>query len=207
MATDYAKAYAIKNQWLNMSLYFINFMYNTRKSFITDKILALTSALVLDPFVFYYVTYKEISQALSYSSVNNSNVCSFITLQDRLKDNNNPIGGLQSNTKWLANGVFIQTDIIKMNKTDIINLYEIKEYGFAINKKDRKKDGTLLLNDYNSFKRQSNFSSSPSTNITNQERSNNNSNSTTWNDDELVYILKATNNNDILQYLINSKII
>ena len=29
---SYVKAFAIKNQWINFSLYFINFMYKTKKN-------------------------------------------------------------------------------------------------------------------------------------------------------------------------------
>jgi hypothetical protein len=210
--SKYAKAYAIKNQWINMSLYFINFMYNTRKNFILEKITTLyaaTLSLTTSPIIFYYIAYKELNNAIKYPNelLINESVCSYITLKDRLKDNNNPIGGLQTNNKWLANGKYIKTDFIKMNKTDIINIYEIKEYGFALNKNDKKQDGTQLLNGYILYKRNSNTLSDSGSNTTNQERQNNITSSNIWNDDDLVYFLKATNNNDIIKFLVDAGII
>jgi hypothetical protein len=34
----YVKAFAIKNQWINFSLYFINFMYKTKRSDIRNRV-------------------------------------------------------------------------------------------------------------------------------------------------------------------------
>jgi hypothetical protein len=87
--TKYVKGYAIKNQWLNFSIYFTNFIYKTK------------------------------------NNPSNNNVCEWITLKDRLKDNNNPIGAKEINNKFLVNGSVTNTDFIEVNKQDLINFFEI----------------------------------------------------------------------------------
>jgi hypothetical protein len=144
------RAFSIKNQWMNLSLYFINFMYKTKNNPINNR------------------------------------VCEWITKKDRLKDNNNPIGGGQKNNKWLANGDNIKTDFIEINKEDFIYLFENKFLGFRINKNNLK----------GSYKRTDNITYA---NVTNQENNNN--------DPSLIYFLKGTNTNDILKYLVSAKII
>jgi hypothetical protein len=213
-------AYSVKNQWINMSLYFINFMYNTKKKFgdttfgkifnIYVKVSStiLYTVTVGTPFIiFSSLTNQEISidYLALYNNLylrddnENKSVCSHITKSNRLKDNNDLLGGNQRNSKWLASGQDIKTDFIKLDKNDIILFFENFDNGFSI-----YKDG---LNSYSNYKRETNSISSPSINITNQERQNDDLNTTVYNNDNIYYFLKATNNNDIIKYLITTKII
>jgi hypothetical protein len=169
MAATYVKGFAIKNQWMNLSLYFINFMYKTKKN------------------------------------PNRNKVCGYenndfwIVNENTLKDNNNPIGGKEKNNKWLAYGEKIQTCFIEVDKEDLVKFFGKPELGFRFNKSDLKGSG---------YARAENNSTS-SNNLTNQERENDISTSTIWNDTVLkpYYFLKGANNNDIFQYLVNSKVI
>ena len=165
MADSYVKAFSIKNQWMNLSLYFINFMYKTKKN---------------DEF---------------------SKVCPYITTKSRLTGNDSPIGGKEKNNESLATGDRIKTCFIEINKIDLIGFFKRTELGFTISSLNLIGKG---------YKREENLTSSnnvSSGNITNQERFNNEGNSSTWNDTVSYYFLKGANNNDIIQYLINSKII
>jgi hypothetical protein len=169
MATvEFFYGYSIKNQWLNFSLYFINFMYKTKNKSFRNK------------------------------------VCRFITSKYRIADNEQPIGAKQKNNKWLANGNYIKTAFIEVDKTDFINFYNYKnttnnqeQLGF------RLQSGQFLGN----YKRAENPASGPfpSPNITNQERDSLNSN--VWNDGTSYYFLKGANDNDIFKYLIDAGIV
>lgn len=147
---------SIKNQWINFSLYFENFKYNT---------------------------------GTSPKSVSN-----YITRNSRLKGNegdgdftNGPQRGAgQRGVYWLANGDYIKTNFILVDKTDLIKFYDykinnIKQLGFRIPLYELK--GTYL--------RESN----PGGNVMNQD-----------NGDEYYFLIGA-NDNNVLQYLIDSKII
>jgi hypothetical protein len=157
---DFIKAYAFKNQWLNFSLYFTNFLYKTKNNTSKNK------------------------------------VCEWITSKDRLKDNLNPIGGTETNNIFLVNGNITNTDFIEVDKTDLITFFKNKDLGFAINKN--------LLNSPLNYKR-SQENNIPNANITNQELDPNNSN--IKNNNDIIYFMKGTVINDIINYLINSKII
>jgi hypothetical protein len=210
---SYTKAYAIKNQWLNMSLYFINFMYNTKKPFkdtTVGKILkskafrySVYVLRALPSLAFPPLLLVNLAQAYAletaqdyiqlWGNVNDGKyVCGYITTPDRLKDNNELLGGRQRNTKWLANGDYIKTTFIKLDKTDIISFFEKEDVGFSIEKN--------LLNSPNNYMRHTTNSG----NITNQERENNDVNSSINNNNNIVYFLKGTNFNDIIIYAIST---
>ena len=206
-------AYSIKNQWLNMSLYFINFMYRTRKPFGDTLVGKLIKSIVLiriyaqtliskpNPIILIDTT-KTIAGQF-YTTFNsewneqNIYVCKYITKPNRLKDNSDLLGGRQRNSKWFASGDYIKTKFIKLDKTDIITFFGNNDNGFAYNKNK--------LNNPTNYYRQSNTSSNFNTNITNQERDDTNQN--IYNNDNLYYFLKATNNNDIIKFLIGAGII
>jgi hypothetical protein len=169
MAATYVKAFAIKNQWINLSLYFINFMYKTKKKDSKNKVCG------------YF---------------NND---FWIVNKYHLKDNNNPIGGKEKNNKFLAVGNRIKTCFIEVDKTDLINFFERPELGFRVDNENLIGKG---------YARAENPTSEQNANITNQERLLDDPASPTWNDTgRKYYFLKGANNNDIFQYLINSKII
>jgi hypothetical protein len=215
MANNHIYAYAIKNQWLNMSLYFINFMYNTSKPFadtLVGKILKSKAfkygfytlktgpSFLVTPLLLktYAIGKLEEFTGIYGNFVNDGkNVCGYITTPDRLKDNNEPLGGREKNTKWLANGDFIKTDFILLDKTDIISFFENPDSGFSI-----KKDN---LNSPNNYKRHT--TNNGSQNITNQERENDDSNSNNKNNNNILYFLKGTNGNDIITYTISTNVI
>jgi len=149
---------AFKNQWMNFSIYFENFKYNTTGAF-------------FDP---------------------GARVSFFITTTERLKDNERDIGAKQTNTKWLAGGTYIQTNFILVDKTDLLKFYEqkyngITQLGFRIPKSELT--GNYL--------RQEKPASSTAQYF-NQD-----------NDDEYYFLIGtlSTSNNNVLQYLIDSKII
>jgi hypothetical protein len=163
---EFLHAYSIKNQWLNFSLYFTNFMYKTKNKSFRNK------------------------------------VCRFITSKYRLADNEEPIGGRQKSNKWLANGNYIKTAFVEVDKTDFINFYNYRnttnnqeQLGF------RLQSGQFLGN----YKRAENPSSSQIQNITNQERDPLNSN--VWNDGSSYYFLKGANTNDVFKYLFEAGIV
>jgi hypothetical protein len=168
MAT-YVKGFAIKNQWMNLSLYFINFMYKTKKNLYRSRVCGTDD----NPYNFWIVDIAH------------------------LKDNNNPIGGKEKNNKWLAYGERIKTSFIEVDKVDLVTFFEKPELGFRFSRTDLKGNG---------YKREEN-NSRPNNNLTNQERLGNDPNSTTWNDTVSYYFLKGANNNDIFQFLVNSKVI
>jgi hypothetical protein len=216
-------AYAIKNQWLNMSVYFINFMYNTSKPFEDTLVGGLLKSpifkgvvqilrygpLVLNPGGLILASTEFIAAQYStdylasWSNVLGKYVCPFIMTPNRLKDNNDLLGGKQRNSKWFANGEYIKTRFIKLDKTDIISFYGNPDNGFAYDK-------SVLTNANNYQRKSNNTSGNPNSgkfNITNQERQNNDSASPIWNNDNLYYFLKSTNNNDVIKFLIGSGII
>jgi len=151
--------FAFKNQWMNFSIYFQNFVYNTGAA--------------------------------------TRRVSTFITTTNYLEDNNRDIGGKQTNTKWLARGTYIKTNFILIDKNDFITFFEqkydnITQLGFRI-KKDKLK-GTYLReeipNNYNANQRNQFF---------NQD-----------NGDEYYFLIGTLNDanpNNVLQYLVDSKII
>jgi hypothetical protein len=218
-------AYSIKNQWINMSVYFINFMYRTRKPFGDTTLGTIVNSLLLGgalqlslqiykniPFLISIVSsslIKKSNQTIAEQYLNkiiedfnlkkekNVYVCQHITQPNRLKDNNDLLGGKQRNSKWFASGDYIKTKFIKLDKTDIITFFGNNDNGFAYNKN--------ILNNPTNYNRQSNTASSFNTNITNQERDDNNTN--IYNNDNLYYFLKATNNNDVIRFLIGAGII
>ncbi len=152
--------YAIKNQWINFTLYFPNFMYKTKRNPTRSK----------------YCPWIIPSNGY-----------------DRLKSNTKPIGGGQIDTQFLGNGNTYQTDFIEINKDDFVNIFynelitsnniSYEQYGMRISK-DRLK-GT--------YKRDTTGEN------TNQETNNNEPNQ--------YYFLKGIFNNNILQFLVNSKVI
>ena len=212
-------AYSIKNQWLNMSLYFINFMYNTRKPFKDSKFGKLLKSktfryisYALNPLaaLFYSpllvgVEYKlyTVEKKTSFNNdwntyfTNSTNVCAHITTPDRLQDNSELLGGREKNTKWLANGDYIKTDFILLDKTDIISFFENLDSGFSIRKNQ--------LNSPNNYKRHT--TNNGSQNITNQERENDNPQSTNKNYNDIIYFLKGTTGADCIVYTISTNVI
>ena len=156
------KAHTIKSQWINFSLYFVNFMYKTTRN------------------------------------VQFSRVCSWIIPQkERLKggDSIKPIGANQNDIYFLGNGYNYQTDFIEIDKEDLLNIFfnesythtnglTYLQYGMRIDKSRLK--GTTYKRSNTAFN-------------TNQE--------TNDNDPTQYYFLKGVFSNDIIQYLINSKVI
>jgi hypothetical protein len=159
--------FAIKNQWINFTLYFPNFMFKTKRNPARNKF------------------------------------CDWIIPKDeynRLKSNSQPIGGKQKDTQFLGRGEHYQTDFVEIDKDDFVNLFYTElftfnnipylQYGMRIDKSRLK--GT--------YKRDiTGGNASPVSNI-NQEINN-------GNDPTQYYFLKGVMNNDILQYLVDSKII
>jgi hypothetical protein len=147
---------AFKNQWMNFSIYFENFKYE--------------------------------------SSGNFGKVSPFITSYYSLVDNDRDIGAKQTNTKWLAKGTYIQTDFILIDKSDFITFYEqkyngITQLGFRIPK-------TGLTGTYLRQEIPTGFSNNPQ--YFNQDEGN-----------EYYFLIGTigTSNNNILQYIVDSKII
>jgi hypothetical protein len=147
--------FAMKNQWINFSIFFTNFKYN-----ITD----------IDQPTLYYVD-------------------EYITYKFYLEDNNEPIGGGQTNNKWVASE-YNKTNFVKINKEDLINnFYEykiggIEQLGFRIPKADLKGEYLRATN--------------PGGNVMNQDAGEGVSQ---------YYFLKGANTNDMIRYLIESNII
>jgi hypothetical protein len=54
-------------------------------------------------------------------------VCDHFTFKERLKDNENPLGGGFTNNKFLANGTGYKTDFIEVNKEDIVEIFKNTE--------------------------------------------------------------------------------
>lgn len=224
------KAYSIKNQWLNMSLYFINFMYTTRKPFretaigklVTNRYLRYGAYLyTFSPFILagpggwiflatsvgpnivQVESLIEFQTYYSSSYQDDSQVCKYITLVSRLKDNGDQLGGGVTNSKWLANGDTIKTNFIKLDKTDIISFFENIDNGFSVDKTNTTpfKLAAFKLNGTNNYMRNSNDGSQ---NITNQERFNNDPNSPIKNNDNIYYFLKGKNSKDVILYSLAS---
>lgn len=64
-----------------------------------------------------------------------NDVCTFIVADktNRLKGNTQPIGGVATNTQFLANGDNYKTDFIQVDKRDLVNMYELlaTKHGFT----------------------------------------------------------------------------
>ena len=152
--------YAIKNQWINFSLYFPNFMYKTKRN------------------------------------LSNSKYCPWIIPSNdygRLKSNSQPIGGKQKDTQFLGDGGTYQTDFIEIDKDDFVNIFYTES--FTLNNINYLQLGLRIDNNRlkGTYKRDNTGLN------TNQESNNNEPNQ--------YYFLKGIFNNNILQYLINSKIV
>ena len=152
--------YTIKNQWLNFSLYFPNFMYKTKRN------------------------------------LSNSKVCPWIISdKTRLKANSQPIGGKQTNTQFLGDGSTYQTDFIEINKEDLVNVFYNQTIVNPLDNNSYLQLGLRL--DINGLK--GTYKRDTTSLNTNQENNNN--------DPSQYYFVKGIFNNDIIQYLINSKVI
>jgi hypothetical protein len=212
----HTKAYSIKNQWINMSLYFINFMYTTKKPFLKTKVGSVVANRYFRYGVYLYTFYPfilsgpggwfflattvgpniaqvelliEFAQFYGSDYQDDTQVCKNITLINRLKDDSNKLGGSERNTKWLANGDYIKTNFIKLDKTDIVWFFEKLDSGFRLD----KTVPTDRLNGANNYMRNSNDGTK---NISNQERDN----SSNKNNDNIFYFLKGRNANDLILY-------
>lgn len=91
---------SFRNQWLNFSLYFVQFKYLTKRD------------------------------------LSRSKFCSFLLgLRERLRRNDNPIGGRVRSNQFLANGNYFKTDFITVDKGDILQMLtdypEVKGYTYA----------------------------------------------------------------------------
>lgn len=91
---------SFRNQWLNFSLYFIQFKYLTKRN------------------------------------ISKSKYCAFIlNLRERLRKNDNPIGGREKSNQYLINGKYFKTDFITVDKRDILKMIteypEVKGYTYA----------------------------------------------------------------------------
>ena len=104
---------SIKNQWINLSIYFTNFKLNNETDFGRG------------PYVDEYITDKNKLRG------------------DSDLGQNGPKGANQSGVQWLANGDRIKTNFIKINKEDLIKFYVyeidgISQLGFRIPKAELK---------------------------------------------------------------------
>ena len=152
--------YTIKNQWLNFSLYFPNFMYKTKRN------------------------------------LSNSKVCPWIISdKTRLKANSQPIGGKQTNTQFLGDGSTYQTDFIEINKEDLVNVFYNQTIVNPLDNNSYLQLGLRL--DINGLK--GTYKRDTTSLNTNQENNND--------EPSQYYFVKGIFNNDIIQYLINSKVI
>jgi hypothetical protein len=143
-----------------------------------------------------YKTKTNINANRVCGSDENNNDRFWIVDKFYLKDNDNPIGGKEKNNKWIAYGEKIKTCFIEVDKEDLVTFFGKPELGFRFSRTDLKGTG---------YARAENPLSSSAINLTNQERDTNNAN--VWNDGISYYFLKGANNNDILQFLVNSKVI
>jgi hypothetical protein len=157
------KAHTIKSQWINFSLYFVNFMYKTSRN------------------------------------TQFSRVCDWIIPQkERLKggESNKPIGANQNDIYFLGNGNHYQTDFIEIDKEDLLNIFFNESYTYPNNNLTYLQYGMRIdksrLKGTTYKRRDTAFN-------TNQETSDN--------DPTQYYFLKGVFSNDIIQYLINSKVI
>jgi hypothetical protein len=161
---DITRFVALKNQWMNFSLYFINFLYNTSLS------------------------------------VGTRQVDFYITTSGDLIDNQQPLGANEINSKWVANGQFINTDFFKVNKEDLLKFFTyeiegIRQLGFKIPKAELKGE----------YPRYNNSNYGPGFNNNNQTPSYINQDS----GDAVgeCYFLVGQIWNDALRYLVESRII
>ena len=127
-------------------------------------------------------------------NLSNSKVCPWIISdKTRLKSNSQPIGGKQTNTQFLGDGSTYQTDFIEINKEDLVNVFYNES--FTSNNIDYLQLGLRL--DINRLK--GTYKRDDTSLNTNQETNNN--------EPSQYYFVKGIFNNDIIQYLINSKVI
>jgi hypothetical protein len=164
-----------------------NFYNHLKSANISDGVVIPSFKNQWMNFSIYFENFKYLTED------NTGYVSNFITKNFRLKDNDRPIGAKQKNTKWLANGTYIQTNFILIDKTDFIKFYEqkyngITQLGFRIPKNELSPKGAYLRSE-KPFENNSQYF--------NQDNSNVNE----------YYFLIGTNNNNIIQYLIDSKII
>lgn len=91
---------SFRNQWLNFSLYFVQFKYLSKRDLAKSKF------------------------------------CSFLLgLRERLRRNDNPLGGRAISNQFLVNGKYFKTDFIIVDKNDILKMIadypEIKGYSYG----------------------------------------------------------------------------
>jgi hypothetical protein len=91
---------SFRNQWLNFSLYFIQFKYLSKRDLARSK------------------------------------YCSFLlNLRERLRRNDNPLGGRARSNQFLVNGEYFKTDFITVNKEDMLQMIadypQVKGYSYA----------------------------------------------------------------------------
>ena len=91
---------SFRNQWLNFSLYFVQFKYLSKRDLARSKF------------------------------------CSFLLgLKERLRRNDNPLGGRARSNQFLVNGKYFKTDFVTVDKTDVLKMIadypEIKGYSYA----------------------------------------------------------------------------
>lgn len=135
----------IKNQWLNFSLFFVEFAYNTTN---TDWFEAV------DTHIMKYNRLRGNQYGLEDAPLGGA------IPMGTPNDNNAPnsIQGLQN--AFLANGEAIKTNFIKVNKEDLIKFNNIiinneKQYGFRLPKSELK--GDYLRFDNSNYNGQGNY--------------------------------------------------
>ena len=143
-------------------------------------------------FKLYLVVLPFLIIVFKYNSKDLGKVSPFITSYKNLVANNRDIGAKQTNTQFLATGTYIQTNFILVDKTDLLKFYDyrinnVKQLGFRIPKSELK--GTYLREEKPATSTAQYF---------NQDNGN-----------EYYFLIGtlSTSNNNILQYLIDSKII
>lgn len=171
-------AYAIKDQWINFSLYFTNFMYKTKNKSFRNKVCK-------------FITNK-------YRLQGNDN-----PIGGKQKNNIWLAHGDYTKTAFIE---VDKSDFIKFydykNSKLAAPFNQVEQLGFRVEKVDSQ---TGNINFQGNYKRSENLDSNSGSNRTNQER--NASNSNVWNDGNSYYFLKGTNDNDIFKYLVESNII
>lgn len=111
-----ANSNIFKNEWLNFTLYFVQFGYRTKRNRSRNRVCS------------YIIKRKE----------------------DHLKDNNEPIaknnnGTMFTNTVFLANGEYFKTDFIKVNKEDLLTIFN---GSIIINQNDRTISSKDIANSF-----------------------------------------------------------